>query len=72
MVLSNGSVAVADAGFFGGLCFLGFGGNPFSFFPDSAERETAGATPRNTPASRSTSSAPRLVLAAAEARQPWL
>ena len=46
--------AVAGVCSFGGLCFLGFGGNSFSFFPDSAEREIVGASPRNTPASRST------------------
>jgi len=46
--------AVAGVRCFGGLCFLGFGGNSFSFFPDSAEREIVGASPRNTPASRST------------------
>ena len=46
--------AVAGVRSFGGLCFLGFGGNSFSFFPDSAEREIVGASPRNTPASRST------------------
>lgn len=38
---------------FGGLCFLGFGGSPFSLFPDSAQRETVEASPRNTRASRS-------------------
>ena len=46
--------AVAGVCSFGGLCFLGFGGNSFSFFPDSVEREIVGASPRNTPASRST------------------
>ena len=46
--------AVAGVCSFGGLCFLGFGGNSFSFFPDYAEREIVGASPRNTPASRST------------------
>ena len=46
--------AVAGVCSFGGLCFLGFGGHSFSFFPDSAEREIVGASPRNTPASRST------------------
>ena len=46
--------AVAGVPSFGGLCFLGFGGNSFSFFPDSVEREIVGASPRNTPASRST------------------
>ena len=52
---SNTSVeAVAGVCSLGGLCFLGFGGNSFSFFPDSAEREIVGASPRNTPASRST------------------
>ena len=46
--------AVAGVRSFGGLCFFGFGGNSFSFFPDSAEREIVGASPWNTPASRST------------------
>ena len=46
--------AVAGVRSYGGLCFLGLGGNSFSFFPDSAEREIVGASPRNTPASRST------------------
>ena len=46
--------AVAGVRSFGGVCFLGFGGNSFSFFPDSAEREIVGASPQNTPASRST------------------
>ena len=46
--------AVAGVHSLGGLCFLGFGGNSFSFFPDSAEREIVRASPRNTPASRST------------------
>ena len=46
--------AVAGVRSFGGLCFLGFGGNSFSFFLDSVEREIVGASPRNTPASRST------------------
>lgn len=38
---------------FGALCFLGFGGSPLSLFPDSAERETVGASPRNARPSRS-------------------
>ena len=46
--------AVAGVRSFGGVCFLGFGGNSFSFFPDSAEREIVGASPRNTPAFRNT------------------
>ena len=46
--------AVAGVRSFGGLCFLGLGGNSFSFFPDSAETEIVGASPRNTPASRNT------------------
>lgn len=37
---------------FGGLCFLGFGGSPWSLFPDFAERETAGASPWNIGPSR--------------------
>ena len=36
------------------FCFLGFSGNPFSFFPVSAERERVEASPQNIPASRST------------------
>lgn len=32
---------------------MGFGGSPFSLFPDSAQRETVEASPRNTRASRS-------------------
>lgn len=51
---SNGGAGTAAyTGFSGGCRFLGFGGSPFSLFPDSVERKTAGASPPSSRRSRS-------------------
>ena len=62
--------AVAGVPSFGGLCFLGFGGNSFLFFPEVQEEKLEEQALGTLQLLEAQSSVPRLVFATVERRSP--